>query len=207
MLGAAAQREALARHDMRTCFAVFTLFTAVAAPAIPAAQGASLSIRPARQLGFLVSAHPLGVWCDGSARIVVGISNGSDAPLYVGLPRRSDATFPYKSSVSLSFTRGSGHGGGAGCGCSAGADCELCATPEVVTPLSPHNELAWTMNFSNLRFGEGPSSFRVELYWYGGTQRDDAFRQKLTGAAELNLTIERLDDRCIVAHVAGRPAG
>jgi hypothetical protein len=74
------------------------------------------------------------------------------------------------------------------------------------SPLGPYNELAWTMNVSNLRFGEGPSSFRVELYWYGGAQRDDAFRQKLTGRAESNFTIERLDDRCILAHDVGRPA-
>jgi hypothetical protein len=150
-------------------------------------------------LGFAVSARPLGMWCDGIARVTVGLSNRSGARAYVGIPRKADATFPYRSTVSLSLSDGSGGGGGGGCGCSGNVDCELCATPDVVATLEPQQELTWTMELTNLALSEGPATFRATLYWYGGSQHDDGFRQKMTGAAETELTIQRLDHRCFLA--------
>lgn len=66
--------------------------------------------------------------------------------------------------------------------------------------LNPHEELAWTMEFSNQRFGAGLGAFHVDLFWYGATRPDDGLGQmKLTGAADSKFTIERLNEQCALA--------
>jgi hypothetical protein len=194
---------------MRTSFllAVIALGAGSVAIVPKFAESQTSAVRSARELNIDVSARPLGIWCDGVARFTVGISNGGRGLVYVGTPRTPDATFPYKSHVSLSLSNGTAAGGGRGCGCSGGDDCELCAKPDIVATLNPQQELTWTIEFSQLRLSEGPASFRATLYWYGGVRRDDGFRQKMTGAAEASLMIQRVDDRCFLARVATNPAG
>jgi hypothetical protein len=194
---------------MRTSFllAVIALVAGSVAIVPKFAESQTNTVRSARELSVDISARPLGIWCDGVARFTVGISNGGRRLVYVGTPRTADATFPYKSNVSLALSNGTGAGGGRGCGCSGGADCELCGKPDIVATLNPQQELTWTMEFSQLRLSEGPASFRATLYWYGGVRRDDGFQQKMTGDAEASLMIQRVDDRCFLARVATNPAG
>ena len=52
-----------------------------------------------------VFARALGVWCDGIARFTVGLSNPGPEPVIVGVPRRPDTRFPYKTDGTLEFSK------------------------------------------------------------------------------------------------------
>ena len=128
-----------------------------------------------------VFARPLGVWCDGIARFTVGLSNPGPDHLVVGVPRRPDTRFPYKSTGTLSFHEKAGTGWGRACGCSEGRDCELCATPDIRVTLGAGEELTWTMEITPTEISAGPASLRLTLHWYGGLSRVGGALQTMSG--------------------------
>jgi hypothetical protein len=154
-----------------------------------------------------VFARPLGVWCDGIARFTVGLSNPGPDRLVVGVPRRPDTRFPYKSTGTLSFNEKAGTGWGGACGCSAGVDCELCATPDIRVTLGAGEELTWTMEIANMEISVGPASLRLTLHWYGGRFRVGGALQKMSGTTGQELSVAGVDDRCFVASAVAKKAG
>jgi hypothetical protein len=154
-----------------------------------------------------VFARPLGVWCDGIARFTVGLSNPGPDRLVVGVPRRPDTRFPYKSTGTLSFNEKAGTGWGGACGCSAGVDCELCATPDIRVTLGAGEELTWTMEIANMELSVGPASLRLTLHWYGGPFRVGGALQKMSGSTGQELSVAGVDERCFVASAVAKKAG
>jgi hypothetical protein len=158
-------------------------------------------------LAFEVFARPLGLWCDGTPRLTVGISNTGRNRIVVGVPERSDTRFPYTSNGYISFKGGVGSGWGGGCGCSEGFDCELCATPDARVPLGPGEELTWTMDLSKSEIVVGPAQLQLTLNWYGGIGEETAALQKMSGTTSRELSVTRVDARCFVATILPKKAG
>jgi hypothetical protein len=154
-----------------------------------------------------VFARPLGVWCDGIARFTVGLSNPGPDHLVVGVPRRPDTRFPYKSTGALTFNERAGTGWGGACACSEGVDCELCAAPDIRVTLGAGEELTWTMEIATTEISAGPASLRLTLHWYGGPFRAGGALQKMSGSTSQELSVAGVDERCSVASAVAKKAG
>jgi hypothetical protein len=137
----------------------------------------------------------------------VGLSNPGPDDLIVGVPKRPDTRFPYKSTGTLTFSEKGGTGWGGACGCSEGVDCELCAAPDIRVALDAGEELAWTMEIETTEISAGPASLRLTLHWYGGRSRDGARLEKMHGSTDQELSIGPVDERCFLASAVTKKAG
>jgi hypothetical protein len=148
-----------------------------------------------------VFAEPLGVWCDARLMFVVGLENVAPVPVFVAVPKASSTMFPYKSTAT--FDIGStGGGAGSGCGCSDGG-CELCASPESVVTVRPGERLAWTYEMEGPATGRGVGHAAITLFWYGGSNEQEARTRIATGTAEIMFDISNESGTCFVAHKQG----
>ena len=145
-----------------------------------------------------VFARPLGVWCDGIARFTVGALESRSGALVVGVPRRPDTRFPYKT-MAVDVPRQAGQAGAEAVDAAHGGDCELCATPDIRVTLGAAEELTWTMENGH-EISAGPASLRLTLYWYGGPSKPESCRaSENEWPTDQALAVAGVDDRCFVA--------
>ena len=171
------------------------------------ALGATLAGGPMNAAGAPSSApltvlvRPVGVWCNGRPRFEVVLRNSSAQSYFLGVPRGSDRSFPYKYEEAFSVgTEPARILGVLVCQCTHGPDCEMCSDPDKTVELRPGEERSWRLELSGVRnLVAGRMVFSTKLYWYGAWKASEALTKIESGRADQQLELRAAAAGCFLA--------